>query len=80
MQFKNLPVIGAVPRKYHGAIREKAISRARTRIIVSGGDPATFTEDDLEVVVREEEDKIKSSFKEKGLMALLALLGLSLFG
>lgn len=78
--MKNLPVIGVVPRKYHSAIREKAISRARTRIIVAGGDPAKFTADDLEVVVREEEDKIKGSFKEKGIMALLALLGLSLFG
>jgi hypothetical protein len=30
--------------------------------------------------VREEEDKIKSSIKEKGLLAVLALLGLNLFG
>lgn len=77
--MKNIPVIGAVPRKYRSVLRDKAISRARTRIIVAGGDPAKFSHDDLEVVVREEEDKIKGSFKEKGILALLALLGLSLF-
>ncbi|MBX2846946.1 MAG: hypothetical protein KTR16_01400 [Acidiferrobacterales bacterium] len=78
--MKNLPVIGAVPNKYRSFIREKAISRARTRIIVAGGDPAKFNADDLEVVVREEEDKIKGSIKQKGLLAVLALLGLNLFG
>ena len=78
--MKNLPVIGAVPKKYRSFIREQAISRARTRIIVAGGDPAKFCSDDLEVVVREEEDKIKSNIKQKGILAVLALLGLNLFG
>jgi len=39
-----------------------------------------MSQEDLEVVVREEEDKIKGSIKEKGLLAVLALLGLNLFG
>ena len=78
--MKNLPVISYVPRKYRSFIRERAINYARTRIIVAGGDPAKFSSDDLEVVVREEEDKIKSSIKQKGILAVLALLGLNLFG
>jgi hypothetical protein len=69
-----------IPRKYKSALRDKAISRARTRIIVAGGDPKTFSANDLEAVVREEEDKLKASVKEKGLLAVLALLGLNLFG
>jgi len=68
-----------IPRKYQTALREKAISRARTRIIVAGGNPLDFAAEDLEVVVREEEDKIKASIKEKGLLAVLALLGINLF-
>lgn len=78
--MKNLPVISTVPKKYRSFIREQAISRARTRIIVAGGNPANFSSDDLEVVVREEEDKIKSGIKQKGLLMVLALLGLNLFG
>ena len=72
--------LSVIPDKYRSAIREKAISRARTRIVVAGGDPAKFDQNDLEIVVREEEDKIKGSVKEKTLLAVLALLGLSIFG
>lgn len=79
-QMKPIPYVGAVPRKYQSYIREKAIDRARTRIIVAGNDPRKMSQDDLEVVVREEEDKIKSSIRDKGLLAVLALLGLNLFG
>jgi hypothetical protein len=77
--MKTIPYVGAVPLKYKRYIRNKAIERARTRIIVAGNDPRKLTQQDLEVVVREEEDKIKGSIKEKGLMAVLALLGLNLF-
>jgi len=78
--MKPIPYVGAVPRKYRSFIREKAIDRARTRIIVAGNDPRKMSQDDLEVVVREEEDKIKGSIRDKGLLAVLALLGLNLFG
>jgi len=72
--------LSAIPRKYRSVIRNKAIDRARTRIIVAGSDPRSFSQEDLEIVVKEEEDKIKSSIREKGLLAVLALLGLNLFG
>ena len=79
-KMKSLAVVTDVPSKYRGYIREKAIDRARTRIIVAGGDPMKFSQDDLEVVVREEEDKIKSSIREKGLLAVLAFFGINFFG
>lgn len=75
-----IPYVGSIPRKYRGYIREKAIDRARTRIIVAGNDPKKMSQQDLEVVVKEEEDKIKSAIRERGLLAVLALLGLNLFG
>lgn len=78
--MRQIPYVSVIPDKYRSVIREKAIDRARTRIVVAGGDPADFSSTDLEVVVKEEEDKIKGSFKEKGILALLALLGLNLFG
>jgi len=78
--MKITPYLGAIPRKYRSIIRNKAIDRARTRIIVAGGDPRKFSQEDLEIVVKEEEDKIKSSVREKGLLAVLAILGINLFG
>ena len=78
--LKSVASVKSVPAKYRSFIREKAIDRARTRIIVAGGNPMTFSQNDLEVVVREEEDKIKSSIKEKGLLAVLAFFGIHVFG
>lgn len=79
-KLPSVPYLRAIPEKYRSVIREKAIDRARTRIIVAGNDPAQLSQQDLEVVVKEEEDKLKSSIKEKGLLAVLALLGLNFFG
>ncbi len=72
--------LARIPQRYHSALREKAIKRAQTRIILAGRTPQDFTAEDLEIVVQEEEDKIKTEIKEKGLLAILALLGLSWFG
>jgi len=80
VRIRNLAVIKAVPNRYRSYIRDKAIDRARTRIIIAGSDPVQFSQEDLEVVVREEEDKIKSSIREKGLLAVLAFFGLHIFG
>jgi len=68
-----------VTDKLKQKIRDKAISRAKTRIVLAGKKPEDFNEDELEIIVKEEEDKIKGSAKEKGLLVLLSLLGLSLW-
>ncbi len=60
-------------------VREKAIKRAETRIMLAGKTAADFNEDQLEILVKEEEDKIFGSAKEKGLLVLASLLGLSLW-
>lgn len=79
-KIKNSSFLSAIPNKYKSVIRNKAIDRARTRIIVAGNDPRNFNQEDLEIVVKEEEDKIKQAIKEKGLLAILAALGLNFFG
>jgi len=73
------PSLDYIPGKYRAYIREKAISAARTRIIVAGRTPEDFSPDDLEIVVKEEEDRIKGTYRDKGLLAVLALFGLSWF-
>ena len=72
-------MIKKLKTKYRSALRNKAISRAQTRIIIAGRKPEDLSPEDLEVVVREEEDRLKSELKEKSLLAALALLGLNLF-
>lgn len=66
-------------KRYKTYIREKAISRAQTRILLAGKKPEDFSEDELEIIVKEEEDKIYGNIKEKGLMAVAAALGFGLF-
>jgi hypothetical protein len=69
-----------VNSKFKQAIREKAIKRAETRIVLAKKKPQDFTEDELEVIVQEEESKIYSTIKEKGVLAVLAGLGIGIFG
>lgn len=68
-----------VRQKYAGKIRDKAIERAKTRIYLHGRKPEDYAPDILEAIVREEEDKIISEYKSRGIVALVAALGLSLF-
>lgn len=68
-----------VKSRYSGRIREKAIDRARTRIYLHGRRPEDYEPDILETIVKEEEDRIISEYKSRGIVALIAALGLSLF-
>lgn len=63
--------------KYRSRMREKAIQRARARIYASGKLPEELSEVALEAVVKDEEDKLASELKSKGIYALIAALGLS---
>ncbi|NHO87842.1 hypothetical protein G8768_12830 [Pseudoteredinibacter isoporae] len=65
-----------VKTKLRTNIRDKAIERARTRILIAGQQPENLPLETLEIVVREEEDKIKNQIKEKGLLFVIASLGL----
>lgn len=68
----------SIKRKYRGRIRNKAIERAKTRIYLHGRRPEDYEPDILETIVKEEEDKIISEYKSRGIVALMAALGLSL--
>lgn len=66
--------------KFKQSIRDKAIEKARVRIVLCERDINEFTEEELEIIVDEEEKKIYAAIKEKGLLAVLAVLGIGFFG
>ena len=63
--------------KYQSSIRERAISQAKARIALSERKFEDFSEDELEIIVQDEEDKVKRSIKQSAVVALLITLGLS---
>jgi lysyl-tRNA synthetase class I len=75
-----MDLLDPITSRYKNAIREKASKRAETRIIIAGRRPEDFAPEDLEIVVQEEEEKIKTDIRDKGLLSILALLGISWFG
>ena len=66
--------------KTRQAIRDKAIENAQVRILLCERALEDFSEDELEIIVAEEELKIHSAIKEKGILAVLAVLGIGVFG
>ena len=75
-----MDIFTVTSKRFKSRLREKAIARANTRILLAERKPQDLSADDLEIVVQEEEGKVKGELKEKGVLALLALLGLSWFG
>ncbi|MEZ5501194.1 MAG: hypothetical protein R3E50_00555 [Halioglobus sp.] len=63
--------------KFRSRIRERAITQAKARIALSQKKLEDFTEDELEIIVHDEEQKVKSSLKQSAVVALLITLGLS---
>ena len=59
------------------ALRERAISEAKARIALAGRSLRDISPDELEVIVKEEEDKIKTRYKNNLGIGLLAYLGLT---
>jgi hypothetical protein len=60
-------------------IRARAIENAKVTIILAGRDINTFSEDDLEVIIADEERKIIDKMKSTSLVGILALFGITLF-
>lgn len=71
-----VPVISQFKTRIDKRIRESAIQSAQSRIILAGRKAADLSEEELEILVKEEEDRIKGQIKEKGLFAMAAALGL----
>ena len=63
--------------RYSGSIREKAITKAKARIALSGRSPSELSQDELEIIVREEEDKIRQWIYGSGIAAIMLMLGIT---
>ena len=63
--------------RYRSRIRERAITQAKARIALSERQFEDFSADELEVIVKDEEDKVKRSIKQTAVVAVLITLGLS---
>ena len=62
---------------YRGKIREQAIKKAKVQILLRGRKVEDFSEDELEVIVADEEAKIRERLKLAPLTAVAFLLGIS---
>ncbi|MBT5388045.1 MAG: hypothetical protein HN817_01590 [Porticoccaceae bacterium] len=67
-------------KRFGSQLREKAIKRAQTRIVLVGRTAADLSPEELEIVVEEEESKLKEELRDKGVLLLFALLGISWLG
>ncbi|WP_456451077.1 hypothetical protein, partial [Hydrogenimonas sp.] len=73
--IKNLPE--RTKEKFYLKLREKALLRTRARLVESRVDIDSLTDEELEIIIADEEDKLIGEYKSRGLIALLALLGIS---
>ena len=58
-------------------IREKAIKRAKAKIALSGKQVSDLSQDEIEIITAEEEQKIKDTIKTSTFAAVLILLGIN---
>ncbi len=73
--IKNLPA--RTRDKFYLRLREKAILRTRGRLVESRVDIESLSDEELEIIITDEEDKLIGEYKSRGIIALLALLGIS---
>ncbi len=75
--------IGYLPKRVQQSfrirLRERALLRTRARLVESAVDIEKLSDEELEIIIHDEEDKLLGEYKSKGLIALLALLGISWF-
>jgi hypothetical protein len=64
-------------QRYRSALREKAIARAKVEIALAGKRVTDYDEDQLEIIVKAEEDKILEKYRNSAFVVLLLALGLT---
>ena len=76
-RIKEMPF--RLQEKFYERLRDRAILRTKARLIESNVDIKKLSDEELEIIIQDEEDRLLSEYKNRGLVALLALLGLSIF-
>jgi len=62
--------------KYRSVIREKAIAAAKGEIALAGKEVSDYTADQLEIIVKDQEDKIVTKYRNSTLVVFLLALGI----
>jgi hypothetical protein len=62
--------------KYQSVLREKAIEQAKVEIALAGKNVEDYDQNQLEVIVKAQEDKIKSKYRNGTLAVLLLAIGI----
>ena len=62
--------------RYQSALREKAIEQAKVEIALAGKHVSDYDHDQLEIIVKAQEDKIKGRYKYGALAVVLLALGI----
>lgn len=63
--------------KYRAKLREKAIERSKVRIALAGRKVADFEQAELEIIVKEEEEKLRNQLLGSVGVAALLVLGIT---
>ena len=63
--------------RYRSKVREKAIERTKVRIALAGRKVEQFEPDELEIIVREEEEKLRNQLLGSVGVAALLVLGIT---
>jgi hypothetical protein len=63
--------------KYRSVIREKAIAQAKVEIALAGKYVTDYDQEQLEVIVKAQEDKIVQKYRNSTFVVLLLVLGIT---
>lgn len=75
-----MQIVKRAQKRIRDTLREKAIDNAKKRLWVEGLQIPDLTEEEFEVIIKEEEDKIISNLKIRGSLGVaLSALGLNIF-
>ena len=77
--IENLNIPGKLKKRIEKAIEKRVEARVRARLTQHKLTPEQFSEEELAIIYEDERIKLMDDLKAKGLLALLAALGLSLF-
>ncbi len=62
--------------KYRSVIREKAIDQAKVEIALAGKEVTDYTAEQLEIIVKDQEDKIIQKYRNSTIVVFLLALGI----
>jgi len=63
--------------KYRSQLREKAIGKVKSKLITAGKTVEDLSHDEIEHLVKEEEEEIIARLKKSGALAVLAFFGVT---